>query len=348
MQPAAGKAATLAAANKDSALKADAPTEAPADAASVLASMLANIAAAQPASAKSDAAAADARDPAQGGNGLDAATITAMAASVAISGNPATAATAKAAAATPDARTRMSATAIVAAEPAANTEGSADIGKPRAQADNFAAALDAARATQTASRDRAVATAGDNAAMTANTNAAASIDAAASAAATAAHPVTRTAAPNASATIATPVGTQGWDREVGDKLTWMVGRQETHAELVLNPPQLGRIEVSLSMNGDQANATFTSANPLVRDALQNAMPHLREMLQDAGISLGQTQVGAESFRQSADTHENGDNSRRGHAGNGDGGGSALPGIAASSASQTQWLQRGNGLVDTFA
>lgn len=32
---------------------------------------------------------------------------------------------------------------------------------------------------------------------------------------------------------------------IGDKLVWMVGRQEQRAELVLNPPQLGRVEISL-------------------------------------------------------------------------------------------------------
>lgn len=144
--------------------------------------------------------------------------------------------------------------------------------------------------------------------------------------------------------VATPVGAQGWDAEIGDRLVWMAGRHESRAELVLNPPQMGRIEVSLTVTGDQATATFVTASPAVREALENALPRLREALLEAGINLGQTQVGAESAGQSASDRENGDNSRRGQgeqAGNGE----AAP-IAATSPSQ--WLRGGRGMVDIFA
>lgn len=158
-----------------------------------------------------------------------------------------------------------------------------------------------------------------------------------------------TAAPAAAShNVETPVGTRGWDNEVGQKLTWMVNKHETRAELVLNPPELGRIEVSITMKGDQASATFVSANPTVRDAIESAVPRLREVLQDAGISLGQTQVGAESFQQqqSAAKRENGDNSWRGRNAGATGTDPALSGIAGGSAAPA--IRRGNGMVDTFA
>ena len=158
-------------------------------------------------------------------------------------------------------------------------------------------------------------------------------------------PQAATPAP-ASAAVATPVGAPGWSNEVGDKVVWMVGRQETRAELVLNPPQLGRIEVSLTMNGDQATATFTSANASVREALENAMPRLREVLQGAGISLGQTQVGAESFQQAAQQQQTGDNPGRGNGrGNADG---TPQGLALGHEHTPGQIKRGIGLVDTFA
>lgn len=164
---------------------------------------------------------------------------------------------------------------------------------------------------------------------------------------TAAGQTTHTAATATNAThIQTPVGARGWDNEFGQKLTWMVNKQESRADLVLNPPQLGRIEVSISINGDQANATFVSANPLVRDAIENAVPRLREVLQDAGISLGQTQVGAESFQQSSGNRENGDNSRRGNAPDTTTTEAVHGGILAGGSAQA--LRSGNGMVDTFA
>lgn len=103
--------------------------------------------------------------------------------------------------------------------------------------------------------------------------------------------------------IDTPLGQAGWHDEMGQKLTWMVGNNRQQADLVLNPPQLGRVEVSLTMNGDQATAIFTSPNPAVREALENSLHRLREVLADAGVSLGQTQVGSESPNQSQRKNE---------------------------------------------
>jgi len=134
------------------------------------------------------------------------------------------------------------------------------------------------------------------------------------------------------------VGTPAWGRELGDKVSWMVNREQSQAALVLTPPQLGRIEVSLNINGDQANATFVSANPAVRDALEQALPRLREMLADAGIRLDQAQVGADSG--SPQGGERRDNRAASAA--------LREADLPTQATAVQWLQRGKGMVDTFA
>lgn len=103
--------------------------------------------------------------------------------------------------------------------------------------------------------------------------------------------------------INTPLGQPGWHHEIGQQVTWMVGHNHQQADLVLNPPQFGRIEVSLTINGDQATAVFASANPAVREMLEGSLYRLREVLADVGVSLGQTQVGSESPHQSS--HRNG-------------------------------------------
>ena len=103
--------------------------------------------------------------------------------------------------------------------------------------------------------------------------------------------------------IDTPLGQAGWHDEMGQKLTWMVGNNRQQADLVLTPPHLGRVEVSLTMNGDQATAIFTSPNPAVREALEGSLHRLREVLADAGVSLGQTHVGSESPNQSSRKNE---------------------------------------------
>jgi len=147
--------------------------------------------------------------------------------------------------------------------------------------------------------------------------------------------------------IETPVGHQNWSQEVGDKLTWMVGKQESKAELVLTPPHMGRIEVSITLNGDQASASFNTTNPAVRDALESALPRLKEILADAGVRLDQAQVGADTRQNSPQDQERRDNSgRNAQVATGD----FVPGlasVASGSGNVSQWIRQGNGMVDTF-
>lgn len=145
--------------------------------------------------------------------------------------------------------------------------------------------------------------------------------------------------------VAQTVGAPGWGQDLGNRIVWMASRMESRAELVLTPPQMGRIEVSLTVAGDQANAIFTSANPVVREALEAAMPRLREMLADAGIQLGQAQVGAENARQSAQQEKNGDNFALGQGATPETG----PFQAITDMPMTpSGLKMGRGLVDVFA
>lgn len=138
------------------------------------------------------------------------------------------------------------------------------------------------------------------------------------------------------ARVDTPVGSRGWDAEVGQRLVWMVNRNEGRAELTLTPPQMGRIEVTLSTSGDQTNAVFVAASPAAREALENALPRLRELLADAGVTLGQASVNADTPR--------GDDDPRG----GRGGRAMARSGDAAAADAPRWLQRGSGLIDTFA
>lgn len=141
--------------------------------------------------------------------------------------------------------------------------------------------------------------------------------------------------------VATTVGHRGWAAEVGNQVAWMLGRNESRAELQLTPPSLGKLGVSIQVNGDQTTAHFVAATQATRDALEQAMPRLREVLQQAGINLGQTSVGT-SGQQSG--QDGSGESRRGFgSGRGDGG-SALP-IGEVPA---QWIRAGNGVIDTFA
>ena len=147
--------------------------------------------------------------------------------------------------------------------------------------------------------------------------------------------------------ISRPVGSTEWGEEFGNRIAWLANRSESRAELVLNPPHMGRVEVNLTVKGDQATASFASNNPVVREALEAALPRLREILAEAGIQLGQSQVSAENPRQWAQQEKHGDNSAS-DPDRTDGTNPALFPVNSGSLSTNSGIKGGRGLVDVFA
>ncbi len=96
-------------------------------------------------------------------------------------------------------------------------------------------------------------------------------------------------------TIPLPVKSDGWDGAFGQRIVWMLGHQTHWAQISLNPPDLGSVDVRLSIHGNEAGAQFFSPHAAAREAIEAALPRLREMMSEAGLSLGQAQVSADSF-----------------------------------------------------
>ena len=93
------------------------------------------------------------------------------------------------------------------------------------------------------------------------------------------------------------VDTPQWSQGLGDKVVWMLGSQTQGAELRLNPPALGPLEVRVSMSDGQATLSFMTPHAPVREAIEAAAPRLREMLGDSGINLGSVSVNVGTFAQ---------------------------------------------------
>ena len=96
-----------------------------------------------------------------------------------------------------------------------------------------------------------------------------------------------------------PVGSDKWGAAVAQQVSIMVGKQEQHMEMQLNPPNLGPMEVKLSIAQDQASVIFTSQHANVREALAAATPKLTALLADQGITLTNVQVASDSLNQQA-------------------------------------------------
>lgn len=170
-------------------------------------------------------------------------------------------------------------------------------------------------------------------------------DAASTVAGAAANPAAplRAETPVTQFAVHTPAGQRAWAEDVGNRMVWMLGRNDAKAELVLNPAHLGKLEVSIQLNGDQTTAHFVAATSAARDALEQALPRLREVLQQAGINLGEANVSTSSEQDAqqkqgfARMNRRGDNTIEG-----------LGSEGLASVPVSTWIQSGRGVVDLFA
>ncbi|AVI61810.1 hypothetical protein BB497_03375 [Halomonas sp. GFAJ-1] len=95
-----------------------------------------------------------------------------------------------------------------------------------------------------------------------------------------------------SASIGTPVSSPAWPSQLGQQLIQLAQRGGEHqVKMQLHPAELGPLSISLKVSEHGTQAHFLSAHAQVRQALELAIPQLREALAEQGISLGETSVG---------------------------------------------------------
>ncbi len=86
-----------------------------------------------------------------------------------------------------------------------------------------------------------------------------------------------------------------WASELGERLLWMHGKTMQVAQLRVNPQHLGPIEVRIQIRDDQTNIQFSSQHAVVRDAIESALPRLREMFGLQQLQLAQVDVTGQSL-----------------------------------------------------
>ncbi|MDH4283769.1 MAG: flagellar hook-length control protein FliK [Gallionellaceae bacterium] len=144
----------------------------------------------------------------------------------------------------------------------------------------------------------------------------------------------------------TPLANNAWAEEFSQKIVWMATQREQTAELHLNPPQLGPLEVVISVSDDQATAVFASQHAAVRQAVEQALPRLRDMLADSGITLGNATVSDQLPREQQAAHDGRQqNGTSWPAGTSE---IAMP-VSHHQPGMVAWAgRRHEGMVDTFA
>ena len=118
------------------------------------------------------------------------------------------------------------------------------------------------------------------------------------------------------ATLPETFGKPEWNQGLAKQMLWMTNQNIRSAELRLNPANLGPIEVRIDMDDDQVSLAFSSRHAGVREAMELAMPRLREMFEQSGLNLADTDISQQSFAeqrsQQAADHSDHDKSAPGH------------------------------------
>src|SRR5690606_612911 len=85
-----------------------------------------------------------------------------------------------------------------------------------------------------------------------------------------------------------------------DKVQMMVNQKNLVADIRIDPPELGSMQIRLHLGAEQASVNFVVQNQQARDMLEQSTPRLKEMLAERGIELGQSTV-----RQEKDQNQSG-------------------------------------------
>jgi hypothetical protein len=92
-----------------------------------------------------------------------------------------------------------------------------------------------------------------------------------------------------------PMRSPEWGQALGEKITWLVDQKFSSAEIRLNPPQLGPIEVRIAVSGDSTQISVVAHNLITRDSLEAAAPQLRAALSAHGLGNVSVDISQHSF-----------------------------------------------------
>lgn len=87
------------------------------------------------------------------------------------------------------------------------------------------------------------------------------------------------------AQMTTQAGEPGWGEELGERIVWLIGRGQRAAELRLNPPNLGSLEIRIEQEDETTRVSFIVQSGTAREAVEAALPKLRELFNEAGLTL---------------------------------------------------------------
>jgi flagellar hook-length control protein FliK len=89
-----------------------------------------------------------------------------------------------------------------------------------------------------------------------------------------------------------------WHEALASRVQVLVDQNMGEAHIKLNPPELGAVDIKISLVDDKTFVQLTAGNSVARDELTQSLPRLRELLSASGLSLGGASVHGGSAGQS--------------------------------------------------
>jgi flagellar hook-length control protein FliK len=95
-----------------------------------------------------------------------------------------------------------------------------------------------------------------------------------------------------------------------ERVRSMLSINNKEAEVRLDPPEMGSMQIRIRSDAEQAHINFVVQNQQAKEALEQSMPRLREMLAQQGLELGESTI---SYGQSGgESSEQGENRTQGN------------------------------------
>ncbi len=98
-------------------------------------------------------------------------------------------------------------------------------------------------------------------------------------------------------------GNPAWGQAVSDRVVWLASQNGKVAEIRLDPPELGSLNVKLEIKNEQVSVVFNTPHASVKESLEQSLPRLREMFAEQGLELADSSVEDQSSQQREDSQQ---------------------------------------------
>lgn len=152
--------------------------------------------------------------------------------------------------------------------------------------------------------------------------------------------------PQLHTTIDVPVRDAAWPEQLGERVQLMANSRLQTAEIRLTPAELGPVRVQVAIDDGTANVTFQAQHAITREVIEQALPRLRELLAEGGLTLNQANVDGEGVEHGS--RQAGDSSRDTNAAARPGADTVADNAPEGGDDAPRAARAADGLVDTFA